>query len=120
MAFWYLVFLTSSFILPECHSLPAATLNRQDKMIDLTHPFAENFTISWPTAAIYDSTIVYRDFNEALGTWYEANNFAQAEHCGTHTDAPSHFAEGKWRLHEIPLERLVGPGVVINIVDRTR
>ena len=68
------------------------------KITDLTHPFGENYTISWPTAKKYDFTIVSRGFNEALDSWYEGNNFAQAEHCGTHTDAPSHFSKGKWRL----------------------
>jgi kynurenine formamidase len=58
--------------------------------------------------------------NEEFGFWYEANDFAQAEHCGTHTDAPSHFAKGKWRLGDIPLDRLTGPGVVIDISDKVR
>jgi kynurenine formamidase len=46
---------------------------------------------------------------------YESNSFQTAEHGGTHLDAPAHFAEGKKRQHQIPMEKLVGPGVVINV-----
>ena len=40
--------------------------------------------------------------------WYEANTFRTSEHGGTHLDAPAHFAQGKHRAHQIPIERLVG------------
>ena len=30
-------------------------------------------------------------------------------------DAPSHVAQGGWRTHQIPIERLVGPGVIIDV-----
>ena len=42
------------------------------------------------------------------------------EHMGTHIDAPYHFAEQGQRLHEIPPERLIGPGVVIDVADKAR
>ena len=45
----------------------------------------------------------------------EANQFKMAEHSGTHMDAPSHFSEGGLRIHDIPLEDLVGPGVIVNV-----
>ena len=48
---------------------------------------------------------------------YESNYFGTAEHGGTHLDAPAHFAEGSWRAQQIPIERLVGPGVIINVID---
>ena len=37
------------------------------------------------------------------------------EHMGTHIDAPAHFGRGSWRTQQIPVERLMGPGVIINI-----
>jgi len=37
------------------------------------------------------------------------------EHSGTHVDSPSHFGLGKWTIDQIPLDRLSGPGVVIDI-----
>ena len=36
-------------------------------------------------------------------------------HTGTHIDAPFHFIEGGRKLHEIPLEDLIGPVTVIQI-----
>ena len=33
---------------------------------------------------------------------------------GTHVDAPYHFDEGTQRLDELPLERFMGPGVVVD------
>ena len=43
------------------------------------------------------------------------NWFGVAEHIGTHFDAPRHFCKDAWRAHEIPINRLVGPAVVINV-----
>lgn len=40
------------------------------------------------------------------------------EHSGTHMDAPQHFAEGRWFVHQIPAGRLVGPAAVIHIHER--
>ena len=36
-------------------------------------------------------------------------------HTGTHIDAPYHFVEGGKRLHEIPLEKLIGKATVFEI-----
>ena len=35
-------------------------------------------------------------------------------------DAPSHFGHGRQAMHEIPPERLIGPGVVINVKEKAR
>ena len=40
------------------------------------------------------------------------------EHMCTHIDAPYHFAENGQFLHEIPPQRLVGPGVVIDVKEK--
>ena len=45
----------------------------------------------------------------------ETNWFGTAEHGGTHLDSPSHFGRGKWRTHQIPPSRLIGPGIVIDL-----
>jgi kynurenine formamidase len=41
-----------------------------------------------------------------------------AEHGGTHIDAPIHFYENRWTLDEIPLDRLVGPAVLVDVASR--
>ena len=48
----------------------------------------------------------------------EAHRFRGAEHGGTHIDAPIHFHAGRWHVDEIPLERLMGPGVRVGVRDR--
>ena len=48
---------------------------------------------------------------------YESRMMLMAEHCGTHLDAPRHFDEHGLSLHEVPLERLVLPG---HLLDFTR
>ena len=50
----------------------------------------------------------------------EVNAFGLGEHGGTHIDAPSHFSQGHWRTHEIPASHLVGPGVVVDVVDKVK
>jgi kynurenine formamidase len=86
---------------------------RDAQWIDLTHDFSSN-TIYWPTAKPFKLEIVSAQQTPA-GYYYAANNFSAAEHGGTHLDAPIHFAEGKWTADEIPLERLVGPAVVVDV-----
>jgi kynurenine formamidase len=49
------------------------------------------------------------------GYYYAANNFSAAEHGGTHLDAPVHFAEGQWTTEQIPLERLIGHAIVVDV-----
>jgi len=51
------------------------------------------------------------------GYWYEANNFRTAEHGGTHLDAPVHFARDKTTADQVPLSRLVGPAVVVDVTE---
>ena len=40
------------------------------------------------------------------------------EHGGTHLDAPRHYAKGKWSTAEIPLDRLIGPAIKIDISSK--
>ena len=51
------------------------------------------------------------------GYYYAANDFATSEHGGTHVDAPIHFAQGHQTVDQIPLERLVGAAVVIDVTE---
>src|SRR5262245_14378191 len=52
------------------------------------------------------------------GYWYAASEFCAAEHGGTHMDAPIHFAEGRWAADQVPLDRLIGPAVVVDIAAK--
>ena len=88
-------------------------LLRTGRWGDLTHDFSAE-TIYWPTAKPFMLEVVSAQRTPA-GYYYAANNFSAAEHGGTHLDAPVHFAEGKWTTDQIPLDRLVGDAVVIDV-----
>ncbi len=81
--------------------------------VDLTYPF-DSTTIYWPTAQPFRLQIVSAQ-RTAAGYYYAANNFAAAEHGGTHLDAPVHFAEGRHAADEVPLAQMMGPAVVIDV-----
>src|SRR5437762_6668509 len=84
--------------------------------VDLTYPF-DSTTIYWPTAQPFRLTVVSAKRTPA-GYYYAANNFAAAEHGGTHIDAPVHFAKGQHTTDQIPLSQLIGPAVVIDVTQR--
>lgn len=85
--------------------------------IDLTHSF-DSATVYWPTAEPFTLETVAAGVTPQ-GYYYAANNFRAAEHGGTHLDAPIHFAEGRHTTDAIPLERLVGPALVVDVTAAT-
>ena len=85
-------------------------------LVDLGHSFNER-TIYWPTATKFTLTRVAHG-ETAGGYFYAANDFSAAEHGGTHLDAPIHFARGRDTSAEIPLSRLVGRAVVVDVSER--
>lgn len=52
------------------------------------------------------------------GYYYSAYDISGGEHGGTHLDAPNHFAEGKWTTDEIPIDRLTGQAIKIDISSK--
>jgi kynurenine formamidase len=85
-------------------------------LVDLSHPFNER-TIYWPTATQFKLTKVAEGETEG-GYFYAANDFAAAEHGGTHLDSPVHFARGGDTTDEVPLTRLVGRAIVVDVSSR--
>jgi len=49
---------------------------------------------------------------------YESRMMLLAEHCGTHLDAPRHFDEHGLSVNEVPLERLVLPGHLLDLTHK--
>lgn len=83
------------------------------KLVDMTYPFTEE-TMHWPTAKPFKLEKVDEGMTPQ-GYWYSSYNYSASEHVGTHLDAPFHFAQGKWTTDQIPLEKTIGPGVVIDV-----
>jgi len=89
----------------------------QVEIVDLTHSYNAD-TVYWPTAAGFQLKV---DFvGEAEGGYhYEANSFSTAEHGGTHVDAPIHFFSDRDTADQIPLERLIGEAIVIDVSEQS-
>lgn len=86
------------------------------ELVDLTHSFSEE-SIYWVTAKEFKLEEVAKGETDQ-GFYYSANNFATAEHGGTHIDAPIHFAKNMQSVDEIPLENLIGNAVKIDISEK--
>ncbi len=84
------------------------------KVVDLTYSFDEN-TIYWPTSKPF--TWEKEAWGQSNGFWYTAARYSASEHGGTHLDAPIHFGEGGHAVDEIPLAKLIGDAVVIDISE---
>lgn len=88
----------------------------EGKVVDLTYSY-DSTTVYWPTAPGFVLQSDAKGWQDG-GYYYEANSFSSAEHGGTHLDAPIHFSEGRWAVDAIPLDRLIGPGVIVDVSER--
>ncbi|MGI9231846.1 MAG: cyclase family protein [Methylocystis sp.] len=87
-------------------------------IVDLTHVF-DATTIAWPTEKSgFELKPSFKGVTKS-GFFYFSNTFCSPEHSGTHLDAPMHFAQGRWTSSDIPVERFVGPAVVVDISRQT-
>jgi len=92
------------------------------ELVDLSHPFNAE-SIYWPTAT-QEFELTEEFVGETDDYFYASHVFAGAEHGGTHMDAPFHFAESaeaaeeQFTAEEIPVDRLIGPAVVIDVREQ--
>ena len=107
------LFAGSAFIIADAGvqrrsaSFPGGTI------VDLSYPF-DSETVYWPTAETFHLNKDFEGITDK-GYYYSAYKYSAAEHGGTHIDAPVHFANGQNTVDEIPLEQLMGPGVVVDV-----
>ncbi len=86
------------------------------QIVDLSHAYSDK-TVYWVTAKEFELDTVFKGQTEK-GYYYAANNFSTAEHGGTHLDAPIHFAKGGQTVEEIPLEKLVGKAIKVDVTSK--
>ena len=84
-----------------------------ETLVDLTHSFDQH-TIYWPTETGFVLQKGPAGFTDR-GYYYTANRFAAPEHGGTHIDAPIHFFQQRQTVDQIPLSRLKGEGVCVDV-----
>jgi kynurenine formamidase len=105
--FLAVLFLFSSVSFPQLDNLS------EDRIIDLTYQF-DSLTIFWPTEEGFFLDVEFQGMSDK-GYFYSANKFCTAEHGGTHLDAPIHFYKDKNTVDEIPLKKLIGEGIIIDV-----
>jgi kynurenine formamidase len=96
---------------------PAPPPFPQGELVDLSHTYDAQ-TIYWPTAEGFQ---LRKDADGVTpaGYYYASNSFFTSEHGGTHIDAPIHFAQGHQTVDAIPLSRLMGSAVVIDVTSQS-
>jgi kynurenine formamidase len=116
-----LLLVGASACQPRDESASAAPARALDiaayDIVDMTHPLNEQ-TLFWPTSPTTFKLERLAHGPTPGGYFYAANAFSMPEHGGTHLDAPIHFAESGHTTDAIPLERLVAPGIVIDVTQR--
>lgn len=88
----------------------------EKQIVDLSHSYSDK-TIYWVTAKEFELDTVFKGQTDK-GYYYAANNFSTAEHGGTHIDAPIHFAQNGQTVDQIPLEKLIGNAIKIDVSSR--
>lgn len=105
--------LTLMLALPSAASAQVIDLSSME-IVDLTHAYNAQ-TIFWPTSPTRFELQELAHGETDGGYFYAANAYCSPEHGGTHLDAPIHFAREGQTTEQIPLRRLLGPAVVIDI-----
>jgi kynurenine formamidase len=82
----------------------------QFEIVDLTHALKDGIPV-YPGGEPFKIAKV-ADFPQS---GYYMNKISMGEHCGTHVDAPIHFIKGAKSIDNLPLDRLIGPLVVIDV-----
>ncbi len=79
------------------------------KIIDLTHTFTSNMPVfpGDPKSALEQIAYIEKDS-------YNDHKLTTTMHVGTHMDAPLHMIAGGKSIDEIPLERFIGQGILID------
>lgn len=101
------------FLFAQHRSTPEQ--NTRFVVVDLTH----SLNAALPTYELAK----HRRYTEPImaasgGDGYFARQIILPERYGTHLDAPAHFVHGLWTVDQIPVERLVGPLVILNVQSK--
>jgi len=89
----------------------AGVLSGKTRILDLTYPLNDKL-VPWPGDTRWfeasDNATFAKD-------GFFTRSFWTLEHCGTHLDAPIHFAPGQASVDQIPAQHFFGPAVVLDV-----
>jgi len=81
--------------------------------LDLSHAFEERMPVpDWPGEHMQPFELVR--YRVKVNTGLQ-NNLRMNLHCGTHVDAPSHYAEGRVDIDGVDFRRLMGECAVVDV-----
>src|SRR5690242_20446781 len=84
------------------------------KWIDLSYDFSPQ-TLYWPNNPTgFKLDTIFEGISSG-GFYYSTYAFSAPEHGGTHLDAPLHFSQGGSSADKVPLDKLTGDAVVIDV-----
>jgi kynurenine formamidase len=90
------------------------------RAVDLSHAY-DSQTLYWPSRPPMSFELQKLAAGMTPGGWfYAANRVCTPEHGGTHLDAPIHFHEKGQTTEELPLEKLLAPGVRIDVTRQAQ
>ncbi|KPU62973.1 cyclase [Thermococcus sp. EP1] len=79
-------------------------------IIDLSMELSENILV-YPG----DPKVEIKAWSTIEKDGYYMNTLFMGEHSGTHVDAPAHFIKGCKTIDEMPLDKFIGEGAVIDV-----
>jgi len=79
-------------------------------IIDLSMELSENILV-YPG----DPKVEIKAWSTIEKDGYYMNTLFMGEHTGTHVDVPAHFIEGGKTIDEMPLDKFIGEGAVIDV-----
>lgn len=82
---------------------------RINRIVDLSVPVGPD-TVVYPG----DPVPVLTEHSTVAREGYNTLHVAMGSHTGTHVDAPYHVDDGAARIDEVPLDRFLGPAVVVD------
>ncbi len=83
------------------------------KIHDLTVPIHEGMPV-WPGD---DPVVLRRRAKIEEGAHANVSFMSLSAHTGTHVDAPYHFIADGSKVHEMPLDVLIGPALVVEVPE---
>ncbi|MFQ5862848.1 MAG: cyclase family protein [Candidatus Brocadiales bacterium] len=118
MRYLYLIcFIFILFLCPQPswgsdQDLLESVVEGKARVIDLTYPLNER-NAYWPGARYHHFKHEVIARLETHGAY--SGRYSTPEHLGTHIDAPNHFEPHQPSVDQIPLNKLVGPAVIIDV-----
>ena len=84
------------------------------EIIDLTQVFEPGM----PVMPALPPPAIWPVLRQDEGDYVNANVIQYCEHSGTHLDSPAHIVKGGTTLESLPLDKLIGPAVVLDLTGK--